>query len=775
MGWGSLLRQYAALKVFIALTIIVFSATLVAGMSFASAQSTSDRIADIDVRGNQRIEPDTVRSYLFVNVGDTFDPAILDQSLKNLFATGLFADVTLARDANVLVVNVQENPIINRLAFEGNKQLDDDKLGAEVRLRPRVVFTRAKVRADVQRMIELYRRSGRFAATVEPKVIQLDQNRVDLVFEISEGPKTKVTRINFIGNKRFSDGDLRGKIVTREAKWWRFLTSNDTYDPDRSAYDNEQLRQYYLSRGYADFRVVSSVAELTQDKKHFFITITVEEGEVYKFGEINVESQIRDLKVEDLTPLIKTEEGRTYNAKQIDDTIEDMTEVAGLKGYAFIDIRPNVKRERKNRIINITYRVLEAPRVYVEKINIHGNVRTLDKVIRREFRLVEGDAFNTAKMRRSQQRIKALGFFREAEVEQLPGSTPDKTVLEVNVQEQSTGELSLNVGFSSTENFIVGFGISERNLLGTGKSMRANVSFSSRRQEIDLGFTQPYFLDKNLAAGVDVFARESDYRTESSFDQSSYGAGLRLAFPLAEYTSMGLRYTIRQDKLTGAFLSSSPFIQEALARGAYITSSVGYSLIYDTLDDRLNPTRGRQMVFSQDVAGLGGDVHNLRTRGNASQYIPLGGNWVFKLGAEGGYIFGFGEDVFLSDRFFNTVRGFEIRGIGPRDQVTTDSLGGNIYYTGTAELLLPLGSAANELGLKSSIFIDAGSLFKVDGTSSTATTTIVGDTVTPRVSVGIGFSWSSPFGPFRIDLAKAIKKDPNDKTEFFQFNISSGF
>jgi outer membrane protein insertion porin family len=773
------LRQYRSNLIHAAAVVLAVSVAH-PGVNDALGQTAPDRVADIVVRGNQRIEPETIRSYLSVNVGDPFTPAKLDESLKTLFATGLFADVNFARDGNTLIVNIVENPIINRLAYEGNKQLDDEKLGKEVHLKPRIVFTKAKVRADVQRIIELYRRSGRFAATVEPKVIQLPQNRVDLVFEISEGPKTKVSRINFIGNHRYSDGDLRDVVATREARWWRFLTSNDTYDPDRLAYDRELMRQYYLAHGYADFRVASSVAELTQDKKHFLITMTVEEGERYKFGKIDVESEIRDVKPEILRPLIKTKQGNIYNAKLIDDTIEAMTEAAGLKGYAFVDIRPNVNRDRKTRIISITYKVLEAPRVYVERIDIHGNVRTLDKVVRREFRLVEGDAFNTAKMRRSKQRIKALGFFKEADVQQLPGSGPDKTILDVNVQEQSTGELSLNVGFSSVENFIIGAGVSERNLLGTGQSASANVSFSSKRQEVDLSFTNPYFMGKNLAAGVDLFARQSNYSTESSFDQTSYGTGVRTAFPLAEFTSMGLRYTIRRDKLSGSFQIVSPYVLEALQRGGYITSSVGYSFIYDTLDDRLKPTRGMQAVISQDISGLGGDVHNLRNRASVSQYFPLADKWVLKFSGEGGYIFGLGEDIFLSDRFFNSLRGFQIRGIGPRDKVSTDSLGGNIYYTGTAELLVPLGSAASEMGLKSSVFADVGSLFKLNGKTIIDPTTglpdiIVGNTAKPRISVGVGFSWNSPFGPFRIDLAKAIRKNPYDKTEFFQFNISSGF
>jgi outer membrane protein insertion porin family len=750
------------------------------GMAFqGAAQAQVFVISAIEVRGTQRIEPDTVKSYLTITAGDIYDEAAVDASLKNLFSTGLFADVSVSRRDRTLIVDVVENPIINRIAFEGNKRLDDEKLGKEVRLRPRVVYTRAKVRADVQRLLELYRRSGRFAAQIDPKVIQLPQNRVDLVYEVSEGPKTKVSKINFVGNRRYSSGDLRDEIATRESRWWRFLTSDDTYDPDRLAYDRELLRQFYLSKGYADFRVISAVAELSPDKKEFFITMVVEEGDLYYFGEIDVESEIRDLDPELLRPLITMKSGKKYNAKLIDETIESMTEVAGEKGYAFVDIRPRVRRERKEQKINITFRVLEAPRVYVERIDIHGNVRTLDKVVRREFRLIEGDAFSTSRIRRSRQRVKALGFFREAEVEQLPGSTEDRTIVDVSVQEQSTGELSLNVGFSSTENFIAGFGISERNLLGKGQSLRANFSISSRRTQIDLGFTEPYFLDKQIAAGVDLFAREADYRRESSFIQTSYGGGLRAAFPITEFWTMGTRYTLRRDKVEGVFNSFNRYLQAA--EGTFTTSSVGYSLIYDNLDDRIDPTTGHRFILSQDVAGLGGNVKYLRNRGNYDYYIPIGEKWVLKFGGEAGYIFGLGEDVRISDRFFPTIRGFEPRGIGPRDRTSEDSLGGNLYYSGTSELLVPLGSAANELGLKSSIFVDVGALFSVDEEDIFDPDTgdllqeIVGDTAKPRVSVGIGFSWNSPFGPFRIDFAKALKKNEYDQTEFFQFNISNRF
>lgn len=733
----------------------------------------------IEVRGTERIEAATVQSYLTVAPGDPYDEEAVDASLKNLFATGLFADVSVSRRDDTLIIDVKENPIINRIAFEGNRRLDNDKLEPEVRLRPRVVYTRSKVRADVQRMLEVYRRSGRFAVQIEPKVIQLPQNRVDLVFEISEGPKTKVSKINFVGNKEFSDGDLRSEIATRESRWWRFLTSDDTYDPDRLAYDREQLRQFYLSEGYADFRVISAVAELSPDKREFYITFVVEEGDLYHFGEIDVESEIRDLDPDLLRPLVRTREGRKYNAQLIDETIENMTDEAGEKGYAFVDIRPRVRRERDGLLINITYRVLEAPRVYVERIDIHGNVRTLDKVVRREFRLIEGDAFSSSQIRRSRQRIRGLGFFQEVEIEQVPGSAEDRTHVDVSLQEQSTGELSLNVGFSSTENFIVGFGISERNLLGKGQSLRANFSISSRRTQVDLGFTEPYFMGKQIAAGVDLFAREADFRRESSFIQTTYGGGLRAAFAITEYMTMGTRYTLRRDKVEGVAASFNRFLQAA--EGTFTTSSVGYSFIYDNLDDRIDPTSGHRAVLSQDVAGLGGNVKYLRNRANYDYYIPIGQRWVLKFGGEAGYIFGLGDEVRLSDRFFPTIRGFEPRGIGPRDRGSEDSLGGRLYYSGTTELLVPLGAAANELGLKSSLFVDVGALFKSDDENIFDPDTgellqeVVGDSSKPRVSAGVGFSWNSPFGPFRIDFAKALVKDDFDQTEFFQFNISNRF
>ncbi|MFN3232724.1 MAG: outer membrane protein assembly factor BamA [Alphaproteobacteria bacterium] len=767
--------------------------------SVAAAQS-GVIITAIRVEGNQRIEADTVRSYMLIAPGDRYAADVVDASLKRLFSTGLFADVTIALDGTILLVSLLENPIINRIAFEGNDKLDNDELREELQLRPRIVFTRAKVQADVQRLVELYRRSGRFAATVEPKIIELPQNRVNLIFEITEGKKTTVRRINFIGNEAFSDGDLRGEVATREARWWRFLTSNDTYDPDRLLFDRELLRQFYLQRGHADFRVISAYAELSRDRKHFFITITMEEGDVYRVGELDVESQIPDLDPEELRALIRNRPGKKYNAQEIEQTIEAMTEAAGELGYAFVNVRPRIQRDRENQIIDITYRVLDAPRVYVERIDIVGNVRTLDKVIRREFRLVEGDAFNTSRLRRSRLRVRGLGYFEEVEVDQVEGSSPDRVVITANVQEQSTGELSIGAGVSSRENLIGEISIRERNLLGRGQDLRLSLAASSRRQQVDLGFTEPYFLNRNLAAGFDIFHRRSDFE-ESSFEQTSTGLNLRAVFPLIEYLSMGVRYQVRYDKTTDPFeIPDDPETPENefdigsifIDNAKLLTSSVGYTLNYDVRDDRLKPTRGFQIVLSQDVAGLGGDVQYLRSRLNYDWFIPLlfiGEDWVFNISLEAGHIFGFGEDIRINERFFlggSRLRGFEQAGVGPRLAGTVDSsLGGNTFFAGSLEVFIPLG-AVEEFGITASAFVDFGTVYGVDQAEDgflVAVDPVTGAEVREpilgtgniRMSAGIGFSWRSPFGPIRFDFARAIMKEPFDRTEFFQFNVGTRF
>ena len=739
----------------------------------AVAQESGGVINAIRVDGNQRIEAATVIAYMSqdIAVGDPFDAQRIDRSLKTLFATGLFVDVNLVREGNTLVVRVIENPIINRLAFEGNKRVSDELLAAEVQLRPRVVYTRTKVQSDVTRIVEIYRRSGRFAATVEPKVIQLPQNRIDLVFEIDEGPRTKILRIGFIGNKRFRDSTLRDQILTKETVWWRFLSSDDTYDPDRLTFDRELLRIFYLSEGYADFRVLSAVAELTRDRTGFFITFTVEEGERYRFGKVDIESTLRDLSADQLFERVRTFPGEWYDADLIEDSIQDLTDAVGNLGYAFVDIRPRTKRDRDNLIIDLTYEIAEGPRVFVERINVSGNVRTLDEVIRREFRLVEGDAYNAAKIRRSQQRIRNLGFFEIVEITDSPGSSPDKTIIDVTVRETSTGQLTFGVGVSSADGPLANVSIVERNLLGRGQNLGLSFLLSGRRQQIDFSFTEPYFLDREIAAGFDFFIRDTDLTNEGTFDENAIGSVLRAGYPITEWLKHSVRYRLQRSKIEDIDVDASELIK--LDAGSRVTSAVGLTLKYDVRDSSFEPHEGYVVRIEQDLAGLGGQAKYLSHRVSAAYHHPITDDLTGTLSASVGNVFGiFGENVRIDERFFlggQQIRGFATAGLGPRDVRTNDPLGGNTYATGTAELSFPI-DLVSDFDLRGRIFTDVGTLTGLDVSSAD-----LRDDATLRASVGFGLSWISPLGPILIDLGFAVLKEDFDDTEAVRFSFGTRF
>ncbi|MGQ5702274.1 outer membrane protein assembly factor BamA [Sandaracinobacteroides sp. A072] len=800
-------------------------------------------IRGIGVEGNERLEAETVRSYVDLKPGETYDRVRLDRALKDLFETELFADVKIRDDGDGnITLEVQENPVINRVIIEGSKRIKEDKIREEIKVAPRQIFTRSRARADVTRILELYRRSGRFAARVEPKIVQLEQNRVDLVFEIAEGPKSKVRQINILGNEKYSDGDLRDEMVTRQARPLRIFSSNDTYDPDRLAFDQQKLRQFYLTEGYADFRVVSSVAELTPDRRDFIVTYVIEEGERYRFGEVELESQLRDIKADSFKRLLPMKSGDWYNAKQVEDTIDGLTEAVGLLGYAFADVRPSFERDKDKREMNITFVVNETPRVYVESVTINGNTRTRDEVIRREFRLAEGDAFSSVKVKRSRDRIQSLGFFQEKlEVKQAPGTAPDKVALQVDVEERPTGSLQLSAGFSSLERFIFSFSIEERNFRGRAQQLRLSANISSYSRSVEAGFTEPYLFGRNLALGFDVFRR--DYNSfryglnndrETTYEQLTTGFQLRVGTAITEFWSAQLRYGLTVDDVgldEALFftngecdpLKAGRFLCDAL--GNYTTSALGYSIVYDSLDNRLRPSRGQRLILNQDVAGLGGTVKYLRSRVNYDRYFRLPAGFILNIGGEAGNIMGLGDDIRLTDRFYlgePRMRGFGIRGVGPRiirkpragdgtiiedkDTWFDDSIGGKNYYLGRVEVEVPLGSGGRELGLRPSIFMDIGALWSVkqpdlidqpnqqiplvdadgnpilgeDGTQLVQSINgfkefAFGDSSSPRISVGIGVSWNSPFGPFRFDLAKALKKVEGDDTQIFQFNVGTQF
>ncbi len=756
------------------LLTVLFSAFLFLVLTgVASAQDPNDRIAGIKVEGVQRIEPATVISYLTVKQGDAFEPVAINESLKALFATGFFSDVSFFREGGILVIDVVENPMINEIAFEGNDDVKEEELLAETQLRPRVVYTRAKVQEDTQRLIQIYRRLGNYAATIDPKVIKLDQNRVNLVYEIHEGDKTKVRTIKFVGNKQFSDTNLRDAILTKEAKWYRFLTSDDNYDRDRIAYDEELLRKFYLSKGYADFSVESTVAELTPDQKDFFVTYAISEGERYKLGTVDINSQLKGVDMNAIKEVIKTKSGEWYNADEVDTSVLNITDNLANQQFAFVEVKPQVNLDRPKRVVNLAYTIGESPRVFVERIDIMSNTRTLDSVIRREMLLVEGDPFNKTKLKRSEQKIRDLAFFKDVKMKTSAGSRPDLAIISITVEEQSTGELSIGAGFSTADGPLADFRIRERNFLGKGQDLQLAATVSGRTNNYDLRFTEPYFLDRQLSAGIDLFQTTTDYQDVSSYDQSRSGGSLRMGYPLSEFWRQDLRYTLDDTTIENVDLNASRFIRDQ--QGNWLTSAVGHTVSYNTLDSRLDPTEGMRLTFSNDFAGLGGDASYLGTKAGVTNFWPLSDNrqWIFSAGAESGYIFGINKNTRINERYFlgaNTFRGFDVAGIGARDTVTGDALGGNRYAKGTAELTTPLGGATKNLGIRGHLFTDVGTLGSIDSSDPD-----IADEESLRLSVGFGLSWRSPLGPLRGDIAYPIMKEEYDEDRIFNFNFGTRF
>ncbi len=737
----------------------------------AHAQQT---LREIKVTGIERLEPETVSSYMNLKRGQPITQDVIEEALRNLFQTGLFADVKIRAENGIMNVLVIENPIINQIAFEGNQRIEDDELLAEIAIRPRQVFSRTKIQAAVTRLSQLYRRQGRFSAVIDPKIIKLDQNRINLVFEINEGDITKVRSIRFIGNERFSDDQLREEITTKETRWYRFITADDRYDPDRLAFDQELLRRFYLKEGYADFNIVSVNSELSRDNQDFYITFNIEEGERYKFGDVRIDSQISNFDSSVLQPDITFSEGNWYNAESVQETITNMTNKLGDLQYAFVNVRPVPRKNREEQTIDVALQINESPRVFVERININGNVRTLDKVIRREIEVVEGDPFNRTKVAESEQNIKDLGYFESVHVEAKQGSAPDKSVIDIDVEERSTGELSVGAGFSTSDGPLADFRIRERNFMGRGQDVLLAATVAGERTEFDFSFTEPYFMNRDLAAGFDLFHITRDLQSESSFDQKRSGGALRLGYPLSEHWRQTLRYRYEYNNIDNVAPTASLFIRQQA--GERTTSAISQRLSYEDVDSTLFPTDGLLGWFDTEYAGIGGDANYVSAKLGASYYTPVYGDIIFNLLAETGAITGIGnENVEINERFFlggSTLRGFKQAGIGPRDVTTTDSLGGNYFYRGTAELTFPV-FLPEELGVKGHAFSDFGSLWDIDETSSLANP--FDDNQSIRVSAGVGMSWRSPFGPIRVDFGFPILKEDFDEEERFRFNFGTRF
>ena len=737
---------------------------------FGSAHASETNIFEILVQGAKRIDPETIISFGQIELGEKFDEVKLNEIIKNLFDTGLFADVELSLQDGLLTVFVEENPLINRVVFEGNDRIDSDDLERELQLKPRQVFTRTKVQQDTQRLLDIYRVTGRFGVKVQPQLVMLEQNRVDLIFEIDEGNISKISKISFIGNDKFSDSKLRDVIQSKEDAFYRFLTSDGTYDPDRLNFDGELLRRFYLNNGFIDFQVVSTVGELSTGEDSFAVTFTLDEGKRYKLGKITLESAVEDIDIEDLHHLLKGLEGNWYNARLINKAVDRLVGQLGVDGFAFVDIKREIKRNVNKNAVALALYIAKTPRVYVERINIEGNSRTLDAVIRREFDLLEGDAFNVSKLRRARRSIRNLGFFSKAKVDSMPGSAKDKTIIRVSVEEKSTGEISLGAGFSSQDGPLANIGIRERNLLGKGQDLTFNFKGSAARQEFKIGFTEPYFLNRDVSAGFDLVQSTTDRQTESSFDERKAGGGLRLGYSLGPDLRQRLKYSVERTQIRNVDDQASIFIKEQ--EGNNTVSQLSHTTSYDRLDNRRQPSKGYALSLTNDLAGLGGDARHLRSKLKAGYFVPILEDQVLSFRLETGYIKGIGKDVKIGERFFlggRKIRGFAPSGVGPRDLETKDVLGGNQYYTGSVELRFPIG-LPNELGLKASIFSDVGSLSGLDQNSSQ-----IEDSPGLRASVGMGLSWATGIGLMRLDFASAMLKEELDETEFISFSFGAGF
>jgi outer membrane protein insertion porin family len=768
---------------------LLLSSTALTAPTVALAQAQAEVVQRIAVRGNERIEQATVLSYLPIQPGDRVDAAQLDLALKALYRTDLFADVRISAVGGEVIVEVVENPIINRVIFEGNRGLKEDKLRDEVTLRPRGIFTRARIQQDVQRIVELYRRSGRISANVTPKIVELPQKRVDVIFEIDEGAKSGVLRTNFIGNVEFSDNDLRDVVVTEQSAWYKLFSSNANYDPDRLEYDKEQLREHYRNRGFYDFRVVSAIAELSPDKNGFVVTYTVEEGPEYKFGNVEVATELEKLNKETLVQILPIREGQIYQDERIEQATDTLTFAAGAAGFAFVDVRPRYTPNRETRTVDVTFQVNEGPRVYVERIDIIGNTRTLDYVVRREMNLAEGDAYNRVLVDRSRNRIRALGFFKDVTIEEVPGSAPDRTGLQVQVEEQPTGELSFSAGYSSVDQLILDLGVTERNFRGRGQNFRARFSVGSLRQQVDFSFTEPRFMGRDLGAGVDLYSYRYDLTDYSAYRTNTIGGGVRLGFPLTLNARASARYTLRRDEVEipasfcdpNAAVVSISLCQQ---RGAYTTSLVGYGVRLDRRNDPINPTRGFYTALNQDLAGLGGDVNYLKTEIEGGIYYGFSPSFILSGTGSAGYVDGWnGDTVRINERFYkggNSFRGFETAGIGARDlnSARGDALGGKAYAIGSVELTVPT-FLPEQYGVKAALFSDFGTLGMLDDedklTVAGAVDPNIVDDLSLRASAGVSIFWRSPMGPIRFDFSQVLAKEDYDKTETFRFSTSTRF
>jgi outer membrane protein insertion porin family len=839
---------------FLALVMFVAPVAATLAVAYATSPAAAQNAASIQVEGNRRVEVDTIRSYFKQGPGGRLDQAQIDDGLKALIETGLFQDVKISQSGGRLLVTVVENPVIGRVAFEGNKKVKDEQLSAEIQSKPRGTLSRPMVQSDAQRIAEIYRRSGRYDVRVNPEIIEQPNNRVDLIFTVEEGQKTGVKSVEFIGNNVYSSYRLKDVIKTHEANLLSFLGGGDVYDPDRVEADRDLIRRFYLKHGFADVQVVAALTEYDPERKGFLVTFKIEEGQQYRVASVNFESSIPSLDANSLRGFSRVSVGSLYNAEALEKSVEEMQIESSRRGYAFAIVRPRGDRNFEAHTVTITYAIDEGPRTYIERINVRGNTRTRDYVIRREFDLSEGDAYNRALVDRAERRLKNLDFFKSVKIVTEPGSSTDRVILIVDLEEKSTGDFSVSGGYSTTDGALAEVSISERNFLGRGLFAKAAVTYGQYARGYSLSLVEPYLLDYRVALGLDLFQRQQLPNNFISYGTSTLGFSPRLGFALREDLTLQLRYSIYEQKIslpsnlancnnnpansllafnpspafnvasgstfvdptgTGLFCYSdgeaSLPVRKELASGSALTSAVGYSLSYNTLDNNKNPTDGLLVDFRQDFAGVGGDVSYLKSVIDAKYYTPLVADIVGLIHVQSGILNKVGNtELRMLDQFQmgpNLVRGFAPNGIGPRDINpfgTMDALGGTKYWGASAELQMPFWFLPKEVGLKGAVYADAGGLYDYKGPTTWAAT---GELTTPansncarpsvpgafpvsagtctglvydgsnvvRSSVGVGLIWASPFGPLRFDYAVPLTKGPFDRVQQFKFGGGTSF
>jgi outer membrane protein insertion porin family len=836
----------AALMMFAVPVAVALAAMLV------SSPVVAQTVASIQVEGNRRVEIETIRSYFKPGPGGKLDQGRIDDGLKALIETGLFQDVRINQAGGRLIITVIENPVIGRIAFEGNKKVKDEQLTAEIQSKPRGTLSRPMVQSDAQRIADIYRHSGRYDIRVTPEIIEQPNNRVDLIFTVVEGNKTGIKSVDFVGNVAYSSYRLKDVIKTRESNLLSFLGGADTYDPDRIEADRDLIRRYYLKHGFADVQVIAALTEYDPERKGFLVTFKIEEGQQYRVATVNFQSSIGTLDGNSLSSFSRVRVGSLYNAEALEKSVEEMQIEASRRGYAFAIVRPRGDRNFEAHTVSITFAIDEGPRVYIERINVRGNTRTRDYVIRREFDLSEGDAYNRALVDRAERRLKNLDFFKTVKINTEPGSSSDRVILVVDLEEKSTGDFSVSGGYSTTDGALAEVSISERNFLGRGLFAKASVTYGQYARGLSLSFVEPYLLDYRVAGGLDIFYREQLANSYISYGTKTIGFSPRLGFGLREDLTLQVRYSLYQQSVslpyylnncnnilgpnfnpTPAYAgtpgvaaliaannaafgvpvdastiglwclsdgeSSLPVRQE-LASGSTLTSSVGYSLDYNTLDNNKNPTDGLLIDFKQDFAGVGGDVSYIKSAMDAKYFTPLVADIVGLIHVQGGILNQFGNSPLrMLDQFQmgpNLVRGFAPNGIGPRDLTfynftgSGDALGGTKYWGASAELQMPFWFLPKEVGLKGAVYADAGSLWDYKGPTSWAQTGEINgvvngvfckcamqydDTNIVRTSVGVGLIWASPFGPLRFDYAVPITKGKFDVVQQFKFGGGTSF